>query len=261
MPRPGRRLLAWLALAVVACSPGPADGGPSLEEILASDWDALEVEVLSDVPEEQRGGSAVIFLHGYGGRGPWMRPVAERLLDTDRRIFLPTSVVPHGRGRGAMWWEFDGVDSPRPYSSELAGSDWSPSRQLARAREAVLALVREIRERHAPERIALVGYSQGAMLALDVALAEGAGIDRVALIAGFVLIDTLPRISGTRESTLPIFIAHGRNDPIVDYGHAERARELLGEAGFPVVFEPHAGNHSIKAATIGPLRDFLAGGE
>jgi phospholipase/carboxylesterase len=210
------------------------------------------------MPEDRRGGRAIVFLHGYGGSGRALAPLVRELAEGDTRLFLPTAVLPHASGRGAMWWEFLEEDWPKPYSSDPGANAWpKPSRQLPRAREAVIRLLTRIRERYRPEEVVLAGHSQGAMLALDVAAGLEPPVDAVALVAGYVLLDSVPALSTPRAHRPRVLVSHGRQDTLVGFDRAELAREVLERHGFPVSFRPHDGGHALDPVALRDLRAFL----
>ena len=60
-----------------------------------------------------------------------------------------------------------------------------------------------------------------------------------------------------RRSTR-IFIAHGRNDPIMDVGFARRARELLESGGLEVEYHESDAAHHIDPAHVPAAVDWLA---
>jgi predicted esterase len=55
----------------------------------------------------------------------------------------------------------------------------------------------------------------------------------------------------------PVFIAHGRSDPIVGFDAAGRMRRVLEANGFPVTLHAHPGDHGIDPCTVRELRAFL----
>jgi predicted esterase len=255
-----RAALLLLLLVFASCDAGEGSGGLALEEALRADWGDLEVQIVTTMPDDQRGGRAIVFLHGYGSKGANYTLLAREILDDDSRIFLPTAVLPHPSGQGSMWWEFLEEDWPKPYSDDPSANAWpEPSLQLPKARESVEQLLAGIRARYQPDNVVIAGHSQGAMLALDVGAAADPAVDGIAAVAGYVLLDSVPRIAAPREDRPTVFIAHGRNDEIVGFEAAGRMKRLLEENGFVVVFRPHAGDHGIDAAVVRDLRDFLDG--
>ena len=254
-PPPLLALLVSLTLLASAC--GSDDPQPlALDEALAADWSQLDTEIITRMPATQRGGTAVLLLHGYGGSGPGLSEIARALMADDRRVFLPTAALPHPSG-GAMWWEFIEGDWPKPWSDDPGSNHWPPSRQLPRARAAVVALVDGIRARYAPEHLVVAGYSQGAMLALDAGLTLEPPPDGIVAVAGYTLLDSLPAIEKPRSSPPTVFIAHGASDELVPFVRAEWMKGLLERAGFLVIFEPHPGGHAFAPETVRKISQFL----
>lgn len=257
-------LVVSLALLVsVACA--EQESAPefvpelTLERALATSWDEIEVNVVTGMGPEETGGTAVVFLHGYGSQGMHLVDLASALASDQIRFFLPTAVLHHQNGEGRMWWEFIDSDWPRPWG-ESADASTSPSQQLSRARTAVDALLSRIHKQYAPERLILAGHSQGAMLALHVATSTETPVDEVVAIAGYVLVDSIPGIQAVGNPKPKVFMSHGREDPIVPFGRAERMREVLEANGFEVEFHVHGGGHEVDSAAIDEFRERLRTG-
>ena len=109
-----------------------------------------------------------------------------------------------------------------------------------------------------PERTVLGGFSMGSVMSYSL----GLGADRPApagimAFSGFIpVVDGwTPDLAG-RAST-PVFIAHGRNDPVMEIGFARRARDLLEEAGLPVSYHESDAAHHIDPAHIPAAVDWL----
>jgi phospholipase/carboxylesterase len=246
-------------VALAACERPGTPGGLTLDEALRADWNALEVALVTRMADDRKGGAAIVFLHGYGTPPSRYADLARAIADADTRVFLPTAVLPHASSEHPMWWEFIDEDWPRPYSEDPGANAWpKPSKQLPRAREAVLHLVARIRDRYQPETLVVAGHSQGAMLALDVALAAEPPPDRVVLLSGYLLLDSAANLAKPRDVGPPILISHGREDAMVGLDRAERMRRVLEQHGFPVTFAPHDGDHRVDEATIRRLREFLS---
>jgi len=83
-------------------------------------------------------------------------------------------------------------------------------------------------------------------------------------LAGLILISGttvheskwVERFPGRR---LPIFIAHGRRDPVLSFAIADRFRTQLQAAGLDVTWFPHDGGHDVPSAVVRALNQFLAG--
>ena len=106
-----------------------------------------------------------------------------------------------------------------------------------------------------PERTVLGGFSMGSVMSYALGLGESrpapAGI---LAFSGFV-----PVVDGwepdlARAGRTRAFIAHGRNDPIMEIGFARRARDLLEQSGFDVEYHESDAAHEIDPSHVCPLR-------
>jgi len=97
----------------------------------------------------------------------------------------------------------------------------------------------------APERTVLGGFSMGAVLSY----ALGLGADRPAPAGILAFSGFVPVVEGWQPD-LPrptrVFIAHGRLDPVIEIGFAERARQLLEAGGVGVEYHESDHGHWIE---------------
>jgi phospholipase/carboxylesterase len=133
---------------------------------------------------------------------------------------------------------------------------------LADARAAVVALLDALRDdpELAPpgHRLVRGGFSQGAMLSLDVALRQpDRSLAGIVLLSGTLLAEEewLPRIGARRG--LPVFQSHGTEDALLPFGIAERLRDALQAGGLDVTFERFVGPHTIPHGTLTRLGAWL----
>ncbi len=137
----------------------------------------------------------------------------------------------------------------------------------------------------APERLVLGGFSQGAMLALDVALhyfsatgvagprsatgvagprsATGAGPRATKPAALLLMSGTLlaeaewgPRMAAL--AGVPVVLSHGKADQLLPFEIAELLRDRLSDAGAVVEWVPFVGGHEIPRAVLGAAATLLA---
>lgn len=224
----------------------------------AADWGNLDVARLGAMDEAEPGGTAVVLLHGWGAPGDDLVPLAEALLRPRTRFFMPAGPLPEVGG-GRAWWHLDPDDRPVHAYDDDAALGQQPNPQVLAARGAVQAVLRTIAHRYAPDVIALAGFSQGAMLSLDVALAAAPAVQRVAALSGLLLADALPNLRATPAPHPPVFLAHGRHDEVVPFAGGERARMLLEKYAYTVTWRPFAGGHEIPGEVVRALAGFLFG--
>ena len=194
----------------------------------------------------------VILHHGRGADEHDLLGLAD-VLDPERRLHIVTPRGPLALPGwpGHHWYVVPRVGYPDP---DTFGAAY---RRLSEFHD-------ELFERTgvSPERTVLGGFSMGSVMSY----ALGLGPDRPApagllAFSGFVpTVESWQPAQEGREQTRA-FIAHGRNDPVMDVSFARAARDLLESAGLPVEYhESDAGHHIDPAhvpAAVGWLRATL----
>jgi phospholipase/carboxylesterase len=56
---------------------------------------------------------------------------------------------------------------------------------------------------------------------------------------------------------MPVFLAHGRTDPVLSFEVGDRFRQRLEAAGLEVTWCPFDGGHEIPATVVVALNGFL----
>jgi len=165
----------------------------------------------------------VIAFHGAGGRGTdWMGPYATRTDNAGMILLAPDSL-------GGTW--------------DAIGGDFGADVTF------INAVIDQVFDRYAvdAQRIALLGFSDGASYALSLGLANGDNAHQiVAHSPGFAL--DVPR-----HGHPAFFISHGTSDPVLPIDQASRAIvPVLRELGDTVEYVEFDGGHQVPAA-IGDL--------
>lgn len=185
---------------------------------------------------------------------------------------LPTVVMMHGRGAdmndladlaplldppGGCRFVFP--NAPRPWEASPGMTfgwtwfdGWPPEQKsVAASRETLLAFLDEFTSQHPAALLVIAGFSQGAMMALDVGLRRDcAGI--IALSGGLYEPD-LPAML-TRA---PVFLAHGALDDVVPVSYARRARLVLEERALDVEYHEYPMAHQVAIEEAEAVKAFL----
>jgi phospholipase/carboxylesterase len=109
-----------------------------------------------------------------------------------------------------------------------------------------------------PERTVLGGFSMGSVMSYAMALgADRPAVAGILAFSGFVpsVEDWRPHFEDRRETRA--FVAHGRNDPIMEVGFARRARELLEAGGLEVSYHESDVAHQIDPVHLRAASDWL----
>jgi len=134
---------------------------------------------------------------------------------------------------------------------DIVSPDFAPGREEAEhvresARQVEALLTRENARGIPDERIVLAGFSQGGVIALHSGLRHSrrlAGI--LALSCYLPQAETLPDEAEAANSDVPIFMAHGRADPLIPYDLGKRSAKLLQAQGYQLQWHGYATAHSV----------------
>lgn len=109
-----------------------------------------------------------------------------------------------------------------------------------------------------PESTVLGGFSMGAVMSYALGLdAERPPVAGILAFSGFV-----PTVEGWQPSLADrpqtrAFIAHGRQDPIMEVDFARRARLLLEQGGLPVTYRESDLGHQIDSSSLADATAWL----
>ncbi|EXI67840.1 MAG: Carboxylesterase 2 [Candidatus Accumulibacter adjunctus] len=188
---------------------------------------------------------AIVWLHGLGADGHDFEPIVDEF-DFDQ---LPAVrfVFPHAPMRAVT---INGGFVMRAWY-DIVSPDFAPGREegehVRESTRQVEALLARENSRGIPdERIVLAGFSQGGVIALHCGLRHSrrlAGI--LALSCYLPQADTLADEAQAANGDVPIFMAHGRADPVIPYDLGKQSAKLLQARGYPLQWRGYATAHSV----------------
>ncbi|MEX1317283.1 MAG: esterase [Synechococcaceae cyanobacterium] len=194
----------------------------------------------------------LVLLHGWGADADDLFELAGLLVGPESSVVALRAPLPHPAGQGRQWY-----DLQQPGWPQLPAAREDLRRRLL-ALDAELPLARTV----------LLGFSQGAALALDVATGAGAlPVAGVIGCSGYPHPDWRPgsliAAAGAAAGTggagqpAPVLLTHGKLDPVVPYAASEDLRRQLRDSGRDVALIGFSGGHSIDASLFPALRDFI----
>ena len=211
--------------------------------------DAIEITT-GDAPR-----LAVVWLHGLGADGHDFEPIVPEL-----RVNVPVRFVfPHAPVRpvtinGGMqmraWYDILGFD--RRAREDAAGIHASAA--------AVTELVdREIERGLSSDSIVLAGFSQGGAIALHTALRSPKPLAGVLALSTYLpLATTLASERSAANAAIPLFMAHGTDDPVLPFGLAETSRRALEALGYVVDWHAYRMAHSVCMEEVRAIGAWLS---
>ena len=202
--------------------------------------------------------ATVIVLHGLGADGNDLVPIANELdlsaAGVVRFVFPHAPVIPvtiNGGYRMRAWYDILGADLVQREDEKGLRSS------LAQ----VEALIEREKARGIPaSRIVLAGFSQGCAMALLTGLRHRERLAGVVGLSGYLpLAATTAAERHDANVSTPIFLAHGRMDPVVPLDRAVASRDALLKLGYPVEWHEYPMEHSVCMEEIADLNRWLVG--
>lgn len=208
-------------------------------------------------------GPMVILLHGFGAGGDDLVALADWIdaPPTTRWVF-PAALLALGGvyGDARAWWLIDLVRAERERSGgPVVDRAAEVPDGLAAARAAVSELLTVLARDYGrrDETTVLGGFSQGAMLTVDVALATGRPLAGLVVLSGTFMAERewRPRIAALTGRL--VLQSHGTHDDVLTFAGAERLQKFLVEAGAAIGFVPFPGGHEIPPPVLELVEEFL----
>lgn len=193
----------------------------------------------------------MVALHGQGMNAEEFSKILSPLRARTSILFVPEGVYPFevraaGHLRiGRAWYLYKGDDEGFVRSMKKAG------RHLR-------ALIDRVMEEYPvnPERVALLGFSQGGYFAGYFGIRHAALFRGLAVMGARVKHEVLGR-ELPRSKHLQVLLTHGRKDRAVPIRLAEQSRDVLLEAGIDVEFRSYDCGHHVTAEQLRDLRAWL----
>jgi phospholipase/carboxylesterase len=189
------------------------------------------------LPETMAVKQLFILLHGVGARSSDLLPLASKLRDAfpSAAFLLPDGTFPFdGGGNGRQWFSISGVTEENRAS------------RIAEAIPALHALIRHAQDRFKvfQSDTALVGFSQGAIMAMEFSVINDGIVGRVLAFSG-----RFAKLPEKAPELTTLHLLHGEDDRVIPVEHAyaayERLMDMNGDATLDVVSSV---GHEIHAA-------------
>ncbi len=176
----------------------------------------------------------LVLLHGWGADADDLLELGRQLCGERRQLLALRAPQPHPGGYGRQWYDLQDPSWPDLPQARLA---------LGRRLEAL--------GRSLPlEQTVLLGFSQGAAMALDV----GSGL----ALEGIVACSGYPHPGWQAKPAMAkVLLTHGKNDPVVPYAASEELLRLLQLQQARVELVGTAGQHGIDAELLPAIRRFI----
>ncbi len=174
------------------------------------------------LPKSKKVDQLFILLHGVGSSSADLLPLANkiRLAFPNAAFMLPDGTFPFdGGGSGRQWFSISGITEENRVS------------RLADALAPLHALIRDAQNRFKVMQpdTALLGFSQGAIMALEYSVLHDGSVGRALAFSG-----RFAKLPEKAPELTTLHLLHGEDDPVIPAAHAiaayERLMQLQGDA-------------------------------
>jgi phospholipase/carboxylesterase len=191
----------------------------------------------------------MLLFHGVGATAHDLVPLGRVLAEEFPQAFIVSvaAPVPAGDGNGRQWFSVQGISEdnrPERVAAALPAFDETVARWQKEAGVGT-------------DAVALIGFSQGGIMALESTRDRPAIAGRVVSIAG-----RFAKLPETPNAATTLHMFHGKLDPVIPYGFTVEAAKHLVAIGADLTADviPHVGhqvNDDIAALLIERLRGHL----
>ena len=192
----------------------------------------------------------VIALHGHGAHCQDLAPIAPMMAGGQVQLILPQaqfSLAGEGYGYGPMftWMKRDGEKA-------LEG-------ELARVAGLLSTFIDQVCERYNvdTDRLALMGFSQGGILAYRLALSEPQRWRGAAMLSTWLQDEATDDVHPD-AADLPLLVQHGTNDPLVGIDKGRTSRDQLQAMRMKLDYREYPMQHELSRQSMQDLSNWLA---
>ncbi len=222
--------------------------------------------VVVTASENAKPTAAVILCHGFGASSTDLVSIANELMDADPRLENAAYIFPGApleldpMFESRAWWMID-IEKIQRLMEQGQTREMrkeSPDR-LPACRAMIEQVIAFAKSEYslAAKQIIVGGFSQGAMLATDVALHHEEPLGGLIVWSGALINETVWKPQAQKQTSMPVIQSHGSIDPILPVAGAHDLRDMLMGAGHKVRYFEFRGPHTITVDGLRPTAQLI----
>ncbi len=205
---------------------------------------------------------SIIWLHGLGADGEDFVPVAEEMnLPIPVRYIFPHApmrpVTINGGYVMRAWYDILIGAASAEISASIGRNEDVEGIRESQA-EVEKLIIQEKQRGVAANNIFLAGFSQGGAVVLYSGLRHKERLGGILALSTYVpMLQTMQAEADVAAKDTPIFMAHGRSDPVIPYAFGRTSAEVLLRQGYALDWHDYDMPHSVYPEEIRDIEQWL----
>ncbi|SQA78878.1 Carboxylesterase 2 [Capnocytophaga ochracea] len=211
----------------------------------------LPLEYVIREPQVRTKRSPVIFmLHGYGSNEEDLFSFADEL---PKEYTIISLRAPYNLTSFGYAWYMINFDEDQAY--------WSDNEQAIESRELIMRCIDEACKVYDLDtrNINLLGFSQGSILSMAIAISYPKKIRRVIALSGYLNEDILKDgYKKENHSATHFYVSHGTSDQVIPVEWDRKTPEFLKSIGAKCTYEEFPIGHGVSPQNFYSFREWLS---
>lgn len=191
----------------------------------------------------------LLMLHGYGSNESDLFSFADEMPGEFFVISAraPLALQPYGHAWYNIFWD-------------NSTGKFSDDEQARKSRDLIANFIEEAISTYNldDENVTLVGFSQGTILSLAVALSYPEKISNVIGLSGYINPEILKNGYQAKDySRLSVYSSHGTSDQVIPIAWARKTKPFLDALGIENVYSEYPAGHGVTPQNLAELKDWL----
>ena len=191
----------------------------------------------------------VIMLHGYGSDENDLYSFSSEL---DEKLFIVSVQAPYPMFPYGYAWYTIHFDAPQ--------GKWTDTEEALRSRDAIAGFIDEVCEAYPvdPDNITLLGFSQGTILGIAVALTYPEKVRNIVALSGYVNKDLIPAdMENYDYSELAFYCSHGSADQVIPVEWARQTPPFFDALKIDYSYSEFPVGHGVAPQNFYEFRTWL----
>lgn len=191
----------------------------------------------------------LLLLHGYGSNEADLFSFAEELPE---QYYVISARAPYNMQYGSYAWYAINFDADE--------NKFSDHDQARISRVVIVQFIDELALTYPidPQNIALIGFSQGAILSYAVALSYPEKVQKIVAMSGYFNADIIKEgYQKNNFDTLKIFASHGTVDQVIPIDWARKTPSVMETLGINTTYKEYPVGHGVAPQNFYDFKNWL----